>query len=29
VVEEPKAKRLQTRAYADNFKYDRVGRWTH
>ena len=26
VVEEPKAKRLQTRAYADNFKYDRVGR---
>jgi hypothetical protein len=29
VVEEPKVKRLQTRAYADNFKYDRVGRWTH
>ena len=29
VVEEPKPKRLQTRAYADNFKYDRVGRWTH
>ena len=29
VVEEPKAKRLHTRAYADNFKYDRIGRWTH
>lgn len=29
VVEEPKPKRLQTRAYSDNFKYDRVGRWTH
>jgi hypothetical protein len=29
VVEEPKPKRLQTRAYADNFRYDRVGRWTH
>ena len=29
VVEEPKPTRLQTRAYADNFKYDRVGRWTH
>jgi hypothetical protein len=29
VVEEPKPHRLQTRAYADNFKYDRVGRWTH
>ena len=29
VVEEPKPRRLQSRAYADNFKYDRVGRWTH
>ena len=29
VLEEPKPRRLQTRAYADNFKYDRVGRWTH
>jgi hypothetical protein len=29
VVEEPKPRRLQTRAYSDNFKYDRVGRWTH
>ena len=28
-VEEPKPHRLQTRAYADNFRYDRVGRWTH
>ena len=29
VVEEPKPRRLQIKAYADNFKYDRVGRWTH
>ena len=29
VVEEPKPRRLQTRPYADNFRYDRVGRWTH
>ncbi|MGH6891897.1 MAG: ETC complex I subunit [Dongiaceae bacterium] len=29
VVEEPKPRRLQTRAYADNFKFDRIGRWTH
>ena len=29
VVEEPKPIRLQVKAYADNFKYDRVGRWTH
>lgn len=29
VVEEPKPHRLQPRAYADNFKYDRIGRWTH
>jgi hypothetical protein len=28
-VEEPKPRRLQVRAYADNFRYDRVGRWTH
>jgi hypothetical protein len=29
IVEEPKPRRLQVKAYADNFKYDRVGRWTH
>ncbi|HET6157127.1 MAG TPA: ETC complex I subunit [Dongiaceae bacterium] len=29
VVEEPKPRRLQTRAYADNFRYDRIGQWTH
>jgi len=29
VVEETAPKRLQVRAYADNFRYDRVGRWTH
>jgi hypothetical protein len=29
VVEEPKPRRLQVKAYADNFRYDRVGRWTH
>lgn len=28
-VEEPTPSRLQVKAYADNFKYDRVGRWTH
>ena len=28
-VEEPKPYRPQSRAYADNFKFDRVGRWTH
>ena len=28
-VEEPKPHRLQSRPYADNFRYDRVGRWTH
>jgi hypothetical protein len=26
---EPKERRLRSKAYADNFKYDRVGRWTH
>ncbi|WP_119304691.1 ETC complex I subunit [Dongia deserti] len=28
-VEEPAPRRLQVKAYADNFRYDRVGRWTH
>jgi hypothetical protein len=26
---EPKERRLRSKAYADNFRYDRVGRWTH
>lgn len=29
LVEEPAQHNLQLRAYADNFKFDRVGRWTH
>jgi len=29
LVEEPTQRSLQMRAYADNFKFDRVGRWTH
>ncbi|HWT97984.1 MAG TPA: ETC complex I subunit [Terriglobales bacterium] len=29
VIEEPAQRSLQMRAYADNFKFDRVGRWTH
>ncbi|HEX9448068.1 MAG TPA: ETC complex I subunit [Dongiaceae bacterium] len=29
LVEEPAQRSLQTKAYADNFKFDRVGRWTH
>ncbi|HVJ42987.1 MAG TPA: ETC complex I subunit [Dongiaceae bacterium] len=29
IVEEPTQRSLQMRAYADNFKFDRVGRWTH
>lgn len=29
VIEEPALRSLQLRAYADNFKFDRVGRWTH
>jgi hypothetical protein len=26
---EPQERRLRPKAYADNFRYDRVGRWTH
>jgi NADH dehydrogenase ubiquinone Fe-S protein 4 len=26
---EPQERRLHSKAYADNFRYDRVGRWTH
>ena len=28
-VEEPKERALRPKAYADNFAYTRVGRWTH
>ncbi len=28
-LEQPRARRLQPRAYADNFKVDRLLRWTH
>ena len=27
--EEPQERQLRPKAYADNFRYDRVGRWTH
>ena len=26
---EPQERQLRQKAYADNFRYDRVGRWTH
>jgi hypothetical protein len=29
LVEEPHARRLQPKAYADNFRFDRIGNWTH
>lgn len=29
VVDEPKPRSLKVRAYADNFAFDRIGRWTH
>ena len=28
-VQEPKTRRVTARAYADNFKYGRIGSWTH
>ena len=28
-VVKPKKRRLQNKAYADNFAFDRVGSWTH
>lgn len=28
-VEEPAPRRLEVKPYADNFRYDRIGRWTH
>jgi hypothetical protein len=28
-IEQPKQRNVTAKAYADNFRYDRVGRWTH
>ena len=28
-LEEPNSRRIQPKAYADNFRFDRIGRWTH
>jgi hypothetical protein len=28
-VEEPQQDKFRPKSYADNFRYDRVGRWTH
>ena len=28
-LEAPREKKLKSKAYADNFRYDRPGRWTH
>jgi len=29
LVEEAQARKLRPKSYADNFRFDRVGRWTH
>ena len=29
VVEDPQPRKNRPKSYADNFRYDRVGRWTH
>ncbi|MCB1520743.1 MAG: ETC complex I subunit [Hyphomicrobiaceae bacterium] len=29
IVTEPKVRKHQAKSYADNFKYGRIGRWTH
>ena len=29
LLEEPQARRVQPKAYADNFRFDRIGNWTH
>jgi hypothetical protein len=29
LVEEPAARKVQSKAYADNFRFDRIGNWTH
>ncbi|HEY4164900.1 MAG TPA: ETC complex I subunit [Dongiaceae bacterium] len=28
-IEEPQARRVRPMAYADNFRFDRIGNWTH
>lgn len=28
-IERPRERKVKAKAYADNFKYDRMGRWTH
>ena len=28
-LEEPRERQVRPKAYADNFRYDRMGRWTH
>ena len=28
-VEEPRGRQVRPKSYADNFRYDRIGRWTH
>ena len=29
LVEEPHQRKIRPKSYADNFRYDRAGRWTH
>ena len=29
LVEEPNQRQFRPKSYADNFRFDRVGRWTH
>ena len=29
VLEEPQPRRIKPKSYSDNFRYDRIGRWTH
>ena len=29
VAEEPQERKFRPKSYADNFRFDRVGRWTH
>ena len=28
-VQQPQARTIRPKSYADNFRYDRIGRWTH
>ena len=28
-IDEPKERQVRPKAYADNFRFDRMGRWTH